>query len=128
MSERIFRLVWGSTMLLALYFEMKPVLYGLIAFLIFEGLTNLRATLVLSRLRHVAVGSEASTSTHPFFHIDFEAERVLRLLVAVFLVISYLLYNDMLWVLPWFIGFALVGAGLSGICPMLMLLTKIGFR
>jgi len=35
---------------------------------------------------------------------------------------------DFLWLLPWFVGFALIGAGLSGICPMVLALRWLGLR
>jgi hypothetical protein len=38
------------------------------------------------------------------------------------------LFYDKLWVLAWFVGFAVTGAGLSGVCPVLMLLRAIGFQ
>ena len=37
-------------------------------------------------------------------------------------------WNTQLWIVPWFIGFALFGAGLSGICPMVLGLKRLGFR
>ncbi len=49
-------------------------------------------------------------------------------MVAAFLVVSYIVFNKELWFFPWFIGFALFGAGLSGICPMVMGFRWVGFR
>ncbi|MDH3513806.1 MAG: DUF2892 domain-containing protein, partial [Gammaproteobacteria bacterium] len=60
--------------------------------------------------------------------VNFEAERALRLAVAGFLIVSYVFFNESLWFFPWFIGFALFGAGLSGICPMVMGFRWLGFR
>jgi hypothetical protein len=42
--------------------------------------------------------------------------------------VTYLLFGDQLWLIPWFAGFALTVAGLSGICPMLLFFEKLGFK
>jgi len=57
-----------------------------------------------------------------------EAERALRFVVSLLLVASLFAFPDLLWWVPWFIGFALVAAGLSGICPMVSALRAIGLR
>ncbi len=96
----------------------------------FEGITNWRIPLLVSRLQGApgGVNSERVLSPGDRARINFEAERALRLAVAVFLFISYIVFNKELWMFPWFIGFALFGAGLSGICPMVMGFRWLGFR
>ena len=53
-------------------------------------------------------------------------------MVAVVLLTVYALLHefgyDMLWFFPWFMGFAILGAGASGVCPVLLGLKYIGFR
>ena len=129
MTERTFRIILGAILLAALYFDWRLVIYGYIVVLTFEGITNWRIPILVSRLQgNAAAGSTCALSPGDQARINFEAERVLRLVVAAFLVASYVLFNKELWFFPWFIGFALFGAGLSGICPMVMGFRWAGFR
>lgn len=130
MNERNFRIVLGAILLIALYFELRLVVYGYMAILLFEAITNWRIPLLVSRLRGIPgdTGPTYAASPSALFTINFEAERALRLAVVGFLVISYVLFNDALWFFPWFIGFALFGAGLSGMCPMVMGFRRLGFK
>lgn len=130
MTERAFRIILGAVLLVALYFELRLVVYGYIFVLLFEGFTNWRIPLLLSRFQgnNVAGNPECSLSPGALARINFEAERALRLAVASFLIISYVVFATELWFFPWFIGFALFGAGLSGICPMVMGFRWFGFR
>jgi hypothetical protein len=130
MTERTFRIILGAVLLAALYFGWRLVIYGYIVVLAFEGITNWRIPILVSRLQgnSVAGGSDCALSPGDQARINFEAERALRLVVAAFLVFSYVLFNKELWFFPWFIGFALFGAGLSGICPMVMGFRWVGFR
>lgn len=129
MTERTFRIILGAILLAALYFDWRQVIYGYIVVLTFEGITNWRIPTLLSRLQgNSTAGSDCALSPGDKARINFEAERALRLVVAAFLVVSYFLFNKELWFFPWFIGFALFGAGLSGICPMVMGFRWVGFR
>ena len=130
MSERVFRIILGAVLLAALYFDLRLVIYGFIFVILFEGITNWRIPLLVSRLQGVPIGvnSECALSPRDRARVNFEAERALRLAVAAFLIISYMVFSKELWFFPWFIGFALFGAGLSGICPMVMGFRWLGFR
>ncbi len=130
MTERTFRIFLGAVLLAAMYFELPMVVYGYIALLLFEGITNWRIPILLSRLQgnSATVGFDCALSPGEHARINFEAERVLRLVVATFLIVSYVVFSKELWFFPWFIGFALFGAGLSGICPMVMGFRWLGFR
>jgi len=132
MSDRTYRLLFGLALLLSLYFQLNPVVYGLIILAITEGLTNLRVPVVVTRLRNNLGGQvpmqENLTVAESRCKYSFEAERALRLLMAGFLVVSFVVWPANLWFLPWFIGFALFGAGVSGVCPSLSLLKWVGFR
>jgi hypothetical protein len=132
MTERIFRLFIGAFILTALCLEQRPLMIGLITVLLFEGFTNWRIPLLASRLRY---GSDAPPAIekacwpiHAFFKIDFDAERAWRFTVAIMLCITYLIFYEQAWFIPWFMGFAIFGAGLSGVCPMLLSLKLLGFR
>jgi hypothetical protein len=129
MTERTFRIILGAILLAALYFDWRLVIYGYIVVLTFEGITNWRIPTLVSRLQgDPDAGFACALSPGDTARLNFEAERALRLVVAAFLVISYIFFNKELWFFPWFIGFALFGAGLSGICPMVMGFRWAGFR
>jgi hypothetical protein len=129
MTERTFRIILGAILLAALYYDWRLVIYGYIVVLTFEGITNWRIPMLVSRLQgNFTAGSDCALSPGDKARINFEAERALRLAVAAFLIISYVVFSKELWFFPWFIGFALVGAGLSGICPMVMGFRWAGFR
>ncbi len=130
MTERIFRIILGVILLATLYFDMRLAIYGFIVVLLFEGITNWRIPILVSRLNGgpMLANPECTMSSGEHARINFEAERALRLAVAAFLIVSYVMFNKELWFFPWFIGFALFGAGLSGICPMVMGFRWLGFR
>ena len=130
MSERAFHLFLGLILLAALCFNLKPGVYGLIAWLAFEVMTDQRLTVIVSRLRYGGrdVPGEAITAEACPCRFNFDAERALRLVLVLLLTLSYVLFYGQLWIVTWFVGFALVAAGLSGICPMIMTLRKLGFR
>jgi hypothetical protein len=56
----------------------------------------------------------------------------MRLLTATLLGGSFLLLKEqnieVLWFIPWFMGFAIMGAGASGVCPMILFLKWVGFK
>ena len=130
MTERTFRIFLGAFLLAALYFEFPMVVYGYIVVLLFEGITNWRIPILMSRLRGDPAMdvSQCRISPGDRARVNFEAERALRLAVAGFLIVSFIIFSKELWFFPWFIGFALFGAGLSGICPMVMGFRWLGFR
>lgn len=121
MTERSFRLLIGVWLVIALWLPFPPAIHLLIAILLIEGVTNWRVPVLVARLR----GTE---DTAPACLNAFEAERAFRLLIAALLGISLFGLPDSLWWLPWFVGFALIGAGLSGMCPMVQALRRMGLR
>jgi hypothetical protein len=50
------------------------------------------------------------------------------LTIALILLVSVWIYPQQVWWMAWFAGFALLGAGISGVCPMLTSLRMLGFR
>lgn len=130
MTDRTYRGVFGAAILIALYFEMSWLMFTLIGLLFVEGVTNQRVPMLICTVRkclqkehagYVNYGQVAS----PKFNVD--SERVWRLTVALFLLISFS-YVEALWWFPWFMGFAIFGAGLSGVCPVLIAIRWVGFR
>lgn len=130
MSNRLYRLTVGLIIVSALYFDALPVIYGLIAVLLFEGVTNFRIPLLLSRLRygHDGDASEGCLAIPFKDRIPFAAERAWRLMVGTILLIIFWQFEESLWFFPWFMGFAILGAGASGVCPMFLSLKWLGFR
>lgn len=132
MSERFFRLIVGTLLLGSLYFEIQSGIPILIGILVVEGLTNYRIPHMVTRMRLAGTASfEDSSELMPEAHvarIGFDAERAWRLVVAIMLLITVYVFNEQLWFFPWFMGFAIFGAGLSGVCPVLISLKLIGFR
>lgn len=128
MSERIFMMAFGTILLVALYFELDMVMYALVVLLVFEGVTNLRLSqLLVSGPAQKTADAQALTLPRAVVRFDFEAQRAWRLVMAVMLSLSILFY-DQAWFLGWFLGFAVAGAGLSGVCPVLFMLYKLGFK
>ncbi len=130
MSNRMYRMIFGATLLLALYFDVHQAVYALAGLAAFEAITNLRVPMLVSRLRHGNNGDPDEGSLGIHFHprTTFEAERGFRLSVAAMLGISLFVYPDVLWFIPWFMGFAILGAGISGVCPMFLALKWAGLK
>lgn len=132
MSERFFRLIVGTLLLAFLYFEIPGAIPVLIGVLLLEGITNYRIPQVVSQMRLAeksAFGDSCELSPEAYLaRIPFDAERAWRLVVAAMLAITVFVFNEQLWFFPWFMGFAIFGAGLSGVCPVLISLKLIGFR
>jgi len=130
MSNRLYRLVFGALLLVALYFDLYPLAYALVGIAVFEAVTNLRIPLVISRLRGINTPDYIEGTLGIAFNTRtaFEAERAWRLAVAAMLAIGLFVFPGPLWFFPWFIGFALLGAGVSGVCPMFLALKWAGLR
>jgi hypothetical protein len=131
MSERLFLFVIGVFILTSLYIEIDLMMYVLCLWLLFEAITDIRLTTVTQKLmRRTAPPGLTLFQTQSRF--DFDAFRVMRIVFSVLLVAAFLLINEyhieVLWFVPWFLGFAILGAGVSGVCPTLLLIRWIGFR
>ena len=103
-------------------------IYGYIVLLMFEGVTNWRIPILVSKLRYGDKFQEYVEDSSSDAKVQFDAERVLRFVVGIFVVISFILLPDLLWFFPWFVGFMLMMAGITNICPMVMFLRWVGFR
>jgi hypothetical protein len=131
MTERLYLFLVGACILLALYAENDILIYSLAAFLILEGVTGVRLTRLLQNARHVSLDTGLLVfNTTARFGID--GLSAWRVFVAIVLVGSYVLQHEygleVVWFFPWFMGFAIMGAGASGICPVLLILHWAGFR
>jgi hypothetical protein len=127
MTDRNYRLLFGLAILLALYFDLTYLMYGLIGLTFVEGVTNWRIPLLVSRFMQKPDAD--ALSMEPFdFKWPLHEERAWRLLVGFMLLLTAVLFNEIAWFLPWFMGFAIFGAGVSGVCPMLLGVRFAGCR
>ncbi|MEJ2180817.1 MAG: DUF2892 domain-containing protein [Gammaproteobacteria bacterium] len=123
-AERWYRLFQGVYLLIALYAEHDLMIYGLLALLSFEVLTNLPVPLLVSRIRFGnKVAAVGSVRWSPF---TFNSERMLRIVVIVLLILSCVLFPEPIWFIPWFVAAMLLLAGITNICPMVMMFQRIG--
>lgn len=128
MSERFFRIILGATLLVLLSMQQRELVYVYIGLLMFEGITNWRIPILVSKARYGANYLGALKECGGVRTMNFEAERMLRFLVVAFLLLTYVTFNKEMWFFPWFIGVMLLMAGLTNICPMVMALRWMGFR
>ena len=132
MTDRNFRILLAIALLGALYLNSQVTLRVLIGLLFFEGVTNWRLSLLTTRIRYWGrtPPSRACDLTVRAVGppVPFDAGRAWRLVVGTLLLIAGEVFPAPLWFFPWFLGFAILGAGVSGVCPMLMGLQWAGFR
>ena len=128
----MYRAILGFLLLLALTLDLEVLLYCIIVVLFIEGITNVRVPKLVCRFRS-CLNNKANTIeyTHdPFnasYRFNVESERVWRLLVGLLLAVTFYFYQQ-LWFFPWFMGFAIFGAGISGVCPLLFGIRWAGFK
>ena len=129
MGERLYMLVFGITIITGLYFDLPYLIYALIAITLLEGITNIRLGPVFDRLPiRILQTSNFELQTARKVRFQFDSRRMWHLIVGSILAVCYIGFFDQLWFLVWFLGFAVAGAGLSGICPVLFLIQSIGFK
>jgi hypothetical protein len=130
MSNRLYRLFVGLILLIGLYFDLSGLIYALIIVVLLEGITNLRIPVLISEMRFNNSGDATEGTLGITFkeRFGFDAERAWRLLLGSVLTVVYVFFYDEVWYLAWFMGFAILGAGLSGVCPLFISLKWAGFR
>ena len=133
MSERVFRVILGLMLFTALtasaLLESQLPVYIVLAILAFEAITNWRIPTVITHLRHGKNhNSDVNKAVHNRVMGHFEAERILRVMVMMLVSIPYFTNIQYINILPWFVATALVLAGVTNICPMVMSLRYIGMR
>ena len=132
MTDRMYRALLGFLLLAALTFDADIMVYFLIVILFFEGVTGLLLSKIVCRLRnclnleHNPV-EYMQTPYNTSFRFNFDSERAWRLVMGLVLALTYYFYEQ-LWFFPWFIGFAVFGAGVSGVCPALIAIRWAGFK
>ena len=131
MSDRVYLFVVGIYILIALYLGIDLMIYALVVVMLFEGVTGLTLTRLTQKIRKVNLDPgllKYETKTR----FNFDGFRALRITFVIALTASYIGVNEydieVIWFLPWFLGFALVGAGVSSVCPVLLAMRWIGFK
>ena len=131
MSDRIYFFLFGVCLLIALYFDSTVMTYVLIAIIILEGLTGITISNLTQKMRNIRLSPallESSTASR----FNFEALRAWRLIVGFVILASYVAVHEYgmeaLWFFPWFLAFAVLGAGVSGICPVYFAFRWLGFK
>jgi len=83
MNERTYLFIVGALILFALYFTRDRIIVGLCLWLLFEGITNIRLTTLLQKIRHKQIASGLTVfNTHQRF--SFDSFRAWRLSVCFF--------------------------------------------
>lgn len=128
MTERAYRFILGFSIILFLFLQWDYAIYATLVILIFEAMTNWRVPVLVSRIRYATEGYQVTDGDNPHSRFNYDAERMLRWIVAAFFFLGYIAFSTQLWFFPWFVGLNLVLAGVTGICPMVMLLRKLGLK
>ena len=142
MTERTFRIFLGAGLFVLLYISALMGRTDLILFyiglLVFEGITNWRVPKVLTLVMHKFAYNESDMNTQELltpaveqaghFNIPFEAERALRLFTALVLAFPLIFPLELLWIIPWVVASMLLLAGLTNICPLVMIFRRLGFK
>lgn len=127
MTERWYRLIQGLYLLLALYIENDVMVFAFMVLLALEAITNIRLPVVVMRLT-AGLDETEDDAENRCYTFSIESERLLRVFVVVFLLLSYVLFPEPIWFFPWFVGAMLLLAGITNICPMVMMFQFVGFR
>lgn len=127
MTERWYRLVQGIYLIVALYIENDAMMYGFMILLTLEALTNLRLPVVLMHFTG-ALDTQEEEAENECYTFSIDSERLLRIFVVIFLLLSYVLFPEPVWFFPWFVGAMLLLAGITNICPMVMMFQFVGFK
>lgn len=134
MSERVFRLILGAMLFIALtlsvLLETEMPVYIVLVMIGFEAVTNLRIPIIVTRLRYGKRYKEFLKTPPPRnrFLGKVEAERFLRLAVIFFVCVPFFIPVVYIEFVPWFVATALTLAGVTNICPMVMFLRFAGMR
>ncbi len=127
MTERAYRFVLGTVLVIVLYFHIEPFQYAYVAILLWEGLTGYRVPVMVSRLRYGSNYQDPQRDPNEYRFV-FEAERGMRLAFATVLVATFFIIPVDYWYIGWLAAIALYVAGLVNYCPMVMMLRWVGFR
>jgi len=130
MTERVNRLIFGLCLIAFLFLEWDLAVLAIPTILLFEAMTNLRIPRLISRLHYATEGTNTYIDENENLQckFEFEAERALRYSLSFIICMGFIFFDQTLWFLPYIIGLNLLLAGITGICPLLMLFRKAGFK
>ncbi|WP_455217510.1 YgaP-like transmembrane domain [Kaarinaea lacus] len=130
MTEHTYRLVMGILLLIILYTDTNVFSYTIIGIIMFEGLTNLRLNLLVTRLRNKfgANLTEMDGPPRESYRVNFEAERAQRIVVAVSFAALFFYSPDELWMINWMFAFGMLISGIVMFCPIIALFKAVGFK
>lgn len=131
MSDRVYLFLVGLCMLVALYLESHIMIYIIVVVLFLEGISGWTLPVITQKITKSQLEPGLlQLAREPRF--QFAAFRMLRLSLACVVLASYVAlheYNiEVLWFFPWFVGFAVLGAGVSGVCPVYLAIRWLGFK
>lgn len=134
MSERVFRLVLGAMLFIALtlsaLLESQLPVYIVLGLVTFEAITNWRIPIIVTRIRYGKDYKQYLNAPEAKNNIlgNIEAERFLRVGVLIFVSLPFIIPVYYFEFIPWFVATALTLAGVTNICPMVISLRYIGMR
>lgn len=125
MTNKLYRTLLGAILLISLYIDNTTIIYITTSIVLLEGLTNLRIPKIVNRVRKLPEPDYYSHNAR----FNFEAERAYRLFIGTLIIATSTIgVESVFWFIPWFIAFIILGAGVSGLCPVIALMTWIGFK
>jgi len=131
MSDRAYLFLTGLYILIAMYMDVDMMIYALVIIMFLEGVTGFTLTRFSQKLRNVQLQTDLLIYENKS-RFNFEAMRALRVSFAIAMTAAYIAVHEydveVLWFLPWFFGFALLGAGVSGVCPVFLAMRWMGFK
>ena len=131
MSDRVYLFFVGLTLLAALYLESDIMIYMAVVIMFLEGLSGWTLPRITQKIRNVELDPGVLKLAKPP-RFNFEAFLVLRLFMASVVLTSYVAVHEydveILWFFPWFVGFAVLGAGVSSVCPVYLAIRWLGFK
>ena len=131
MSDRVYLFLVGLTLLAALYLESNLMIYMTVVIMFLEGLSGWTLPRITQKIRKVQLDSGLLKLAKPP-RFSFKSFLVMRLVMASVVFASYVAVHEydveILWFFPWFVGFAVLGAGVSGVCPVYLAIRWLGFK
>ena len=130
MVFRIYMAAVGVLLLSGLYFNSESLVYAVIAMLFIDGITRYSLSQSLCRVLNIMLKRKSScklASQNQNYRFNIEAQQLWYLIIGSSLFITVYFF-EMLWFFPWFIGFAIFGFSISGVCPLQIGLRRVGFK
>lgn len=130
MVIRLYMAAVGVLLLSGLYFNLESLVYVVIVMLFVDGITQYWLSQSVCRMLSFMLKRTPScklASQNQNYRFNIEAQQLWHLVIGSSLFISVYFF-EMLWFFPWFIGFAIFGFSISGVCPLQIGLRRIGFK